>query len=455
MLFERIESEGLAHYSYLIGSDKEAAVIDPRRDVQVYLDIANRHGYRIRYILETHRNEDYLVGSAELAARSGAQVWHADRQWDYQYGKATRDNQEFPLGRLMLSAMETPGHTPGSFSYVLREKESPLMVFTGDCLFAGEVGRVDLLGTDQTQALAADLFDSIFNRLLPLGDGTIVLPAHGAGSVCGSAISDRLYTTIGLERRLNPRLQYSDKAEFVKNVARDLEKPPYFAQMEVANLAGTALLPRIPDPTPLSPHDFNISMPGSVILDTRQQSFGAAHVPGSISIWLGGVSSFAGWFLPYDTPVLLVNETDDVMPVVRQLVRMGYDNIAGYLSGGILAWHKAGFDTESVNMVSVPQLCRCLDSGEEAWILDVRSEEELRESDSIPGAQNIHITQILQHTGEIPKDRRVFVFCGSGLRSMIAASLLQQRGWKNLSVVLGGFSAWASVTRPLTSKKKA
>jgi hydroxyacylglutathione hydrolase len=451
MLFHRIEAEGLSHYSYLFGSGIEAAVIDPRRDVGIYLDLAQKNGCHIKYVLETHRNEDYLIGSLELAEQSGAEIWHADQQLPYEYGKAAKNGQEWKLGSHTIEAISTPGHTPGSMSYLLSDTHNiPFMVFTGDTLFAGEVGRTDLAGEEQIPEMTARLYDSIFQKLLPLGDGVMVCPAHGSGSVCGHSISDRAWTTIGTERLSNQRLQVSGRAEFLGTVGVKLERPPYFRSMEQWNLSGPSIWSSLPHPGPLAPTEFAELTRESVVLDARFDGFGAAHIPGSICIWLGGISSFAGWFLPYDRPILLVCDTSQLETLVSQLRRMGYDRIEGYLAGGgVLAWHRAGLDTESVATVTVPELCHLLDTGDDTWVLDVRSQGELEHDGEIPGAHHIHLTQIPERSREVPKDRPVFIFCGSGVRSMVAASLLKREGRHNLTVVLGGFSAWRSVSCPL------
>jgi hydroxyacylglutathione hydrolase len=450
MLFGRIESEGLAHYSYLIGDQREAVVIDPRRDCDIYIEKAYQEGLRISHILETHRNEDYVIGSVELAARTDAEIWHADAHLDYQYGQPVEDGQTWKIGRLKLQAIHSPGHTLGSMSYLLHDPEgSPWVVFTGDALFAGDVGRVDFMGMDRAEEMASLLYDTIFNKLLPLGDEVIVCPAHGAGSVCGAGIAERLWTTIGLERRRNPRLHHTDEPEFVANVAQELEKPPYFAQMEKLNLEGAPLLGTLPVPKPLPPDMFVNKMEEAVVLDTRiELGFGSAHVPGALFIWLERVAGYAGWFLSYDRPILLVSETDNPAQATRYLIRLGYDDLAGYLSGGMLAWHTAGLESNSIGMVTVQALCHLLDEGESPWILDVRSDKELEKA-RIPGAQHIHITKLPQHMDEVPKDRTVYIFCGSDVRAMIAASLLQRQGWEDLVVVLGGLEGWNSITCPL------
>ncbi len=450
MLFERIESEGLAHYSYLIGDGKEAFVIDPRRDCAVYMEKASRAGCRIAHIVETHRNEDYAIGSVELAERTGAEIWHADAELEYQYGQPVRNGQIWRIGRFEIEAMSTPGHTPGSMSYLLHDPDGvPWMVFTGDALFAGDVGRVDLPGLDVMEEMANLLYDSLFNKLLKLDDGVIVYPGHGPGSVCGTAIAGRMWTTIGIERRYNPKLQYKDRTEFVTRVARELERPPYFRQIEKLNLEGAPVLGSLPTPPPLSPKEFAERSQNAIVIDTRMEvGFGASHVPDSISIWLDGLSSFAGWLLPYDRSILLVSDTGTIEQAVRKLIRMGYDNVAGYLAGEMHAWHTAGLESKSTKMVAVQELCHLLDESEDTWILDVRSEEEV-ENAQIPGAHHIHITQLQEHKDEVPKDRSVYVFCGSGLRSMIGASLLQREGWEDTTVVLGGLAGWSSITCPV------
>jgi len=452
MLFERVESEGLAHYSYIFGDGNEAVVIDPRRDCDIYTELATAEGMRITTILETHRNEDYVVGSLELSARTGAKVWHADGQLDYRYGEAVENGMTWEIGRFKIEAISTPGHTPGGMSYLLRDAEGhPWIVFTGDTLFAGDLGRVDLMGLDQVEDMALQLYDSVFNRLLPLGDEVIACPAHGAGSVCAASIADRKWTTLGIERQRNPKLQVKGKDDFVAKMAVELERPPYFREMERLNLEGAPFLHSITRPTPIPAGEFLSE--DKLVLDTRMElAFGAAHIPGSLSIWLAGISGFAGWFLPYDRQILLVDETGNPDRAVRQLRRIGYDNLGGYLASGMVAWHTTGKESSMINTINVHDLCRLLDreTGENgAWLLDVRSKQELENAGKITGAHHIHLTELPGRKGEVPKDRPVYIFCGSGLRSMIAASILQLEGWNNLNVVLGGLAGWSSVSCPL------
>ena len=451
MLFERVESEGLAHYSYIVGAGAEAIVIDPRRDCQVYVDKATKAGFRIAHILETHRNEDYVIGSLELAARTDAAIWHADAQLDYQYGQGVEDGQEWQVGPLKLQAIHSPGHTPGSMSYLLHDDAgSPWMVFTGDALFAGDVGRTDLMGADQMEQMTGWLHETLFEKLLPLGDEVLVCPAHGSGSVCGSAISDRPWTTIGLERQHNPWLQYKKREAFVAAAGRVLERPPYFRRMEAWNMGGPPILGTLPVLAPLSAQAFERARGEAFVLDTRTElAFASAHVPKSLSIWEGGLASFAGWFLDYDQSLLLVQEAHDPTPVVRKLVRMGYDDVVGTLAGGMLSWHTAGKESHTIRTITVQALCHLLDADKDLWILDVRSDRELGHDGEIPGAHHSHVTQLPRHLDEVPTGRRVTIFCGSGLRSMMAASLLQSTGIEDVAVVLGGLSGWSSVSCPI------
>ncbi len=449
MLFTRIESEGISHYSYLIGDGREAAVIDPRIDCDIYVEKAHLEGFHILHVLETHRQEDFVLGSAALAVRTGAEIWHADSQWDYRYGSAVKDGQTWKIGRLKLEAIHSPGHTPGSMSYLLYDPDGyPWMVFTGDALFAGDVGRVDFMGMDRAPEMAGSLYDTIFTRLLPLGDGVIVCPAHGPGSVCASDIGERMWTTIGLERLSNPKLLAAGRDEFISLTAKKLEYPPYFRQMEKLNLEGVSYCGTLP--VPLSVHDFTSRARDVMILDTRSElSFGSAHVPKALSIWSGGLPGFAGWFLTYDRPLLLVNESNNPRQIMLYLNRLGYFNISGFLSGGMLAWQMAGKEISAVKTASVQSLCSLLDRGDSSWILDVRSADEIEHVGRVTGAHHIHLTELVGRMNEVPRDRTVFIFCGSGLRSMVAASLLQREGWQNTVVVLGGLAGWRSVSCPI------
>lgn len=448
MLFKRYESQGLAHYSYLIADQGKATLIDPRRDIDDYLQDAARGGYQIERVLETHRNEDYIIGSSEIEAATGATIFHADGQWDYEYGQAVEDGQEWQVGRLMIRAIHTPGHTPGSMSYLLHDPDGhPWLVFTGDTLFSGDVGRMDLLGQDRLEEMAGMMYESLFEKLLPLGDQVIVCPAHGAGSVCGSEIAERTWTTIGLERRFNPKLQVGTKDEFVEQFAQMLERPPYFRHIERINLSGAKVIGRIPELTPLSPDEIVKEKANQDVqlIDTRDQvSFASAHVSGSLSIWHEILASFAGWFIDPDQPLLFVCDPDDRDQIVRTMLRIGYDRLTGYLAGGMVAWTQAGKNVASLNLYSPKELCTTLESGDMPFLLDVRGEDELT-GEGLKHAKRIHLTQLPEQLEAIPNDQSIVTLCSSGRRSMTAASYLKQKGWEKLGVLMGGLEAWENV----------
>lgn len=447
MIFERIKSEGLAHLSYFVGSGNEAIVIDPRRDCQIYFDIARREGMKIKYIFETHRNEDYVIGSLELKELTDAEIYHG-KGVDFKYGIFVSDGQEFNFGSMKLTALHTPGHTDESMSYALTYPESgkaPLMVFTGDALFVGDVGRTDLYGPEEIPRMAANLYESIFNKILPLGDGVILCPAHGAGSLCGGAISKREYSTLGLERIQNPALQRTDKEEFIKfKLEEKLEFPPYFKKMEQYNLQGPPLLKGLPVPELLFPKEFVKEMEkGAMVVDTRMpHSFGGAHIKGSYGIWLKGLPYYAGWVLPYDKPILLVlEEKDQLEAAVSYLVRIGYDSIAGFLNGGISSWYMKALPVESLNLISVQSLKDKIEKNEEMVILDVRRDEEW-EKGHIEGARHVYVGHLEENLDKVPRNSPIIVYCDSSRRSNIAASILKKNGYDMVYNVLGSMTAW-------------
>ena len=454
MIFHRIKSEGIAHNSYLIGSGREAAVIDPRRDCEVYLDLVRQHGMNIRWIFETHRNEDYAIGSIELRQRTDAEIYHGPGlQW--KYGSTLENDQEFGIGRLRLKALHTPGHTDESMSYVVTDNAAfqvPLMVFTGDTLFVNDVGRSDLYGVEEAPRLAECLYDSIFDKLLPLGDGVIICPAHGAGSVCGKSIANRDESTIGIEKTRNPWLKIESKEEFIKiKTAERLERPHYFRQMEKYNLKGPPLLGNLPSPAPLSPVQFMERMErGAVVVDTSFPSaFGGAHIKGAYSIWLDGLPVFGGWVLPYDKPILLVPESNrDIETAVRHLVRVGYDQIEGYLYGGIEEWYDTGYPIEQLPLLSVNELYGRLSNGDDIIVLDVRDEDEWDEG-YIEGSMRIYVGHLEGKLDDIPRGREIAVICTIGHRAGMASSILLRGGFKAVHNVLGGFGAWRRAGYPV------
>lgn len=457
MIIERIKSAGLAHNSYFIGSGSTAAVIDPRRDSQVYFDMALEYGMKIKYILETHLNEDYVIGSLSLAGDTGAEIFHGPGL-DWGYGNRLEEGQEFRIGKLNLTAIGTPGHTDESMSYIITDLSTgrvPVAVFTGDALFVGDTGRVDLYGLNEIPRMASNLYDSIFQKLLPLGDGTIIYPGHGSGSVCGISIADRDESTLGIERLQNPLLQMKNKEEFIsRKAAEHPERPPYFRQMEKYNLQGPPAVGCLPVPAPFTPAEFKSEIEnGAVVLDDSEPAaFGGAHIQGAYSIWLEGIPNFAGWLLPYDKPLLLVLEDQSHLErAVRYLFRLGYDNILGFLKEGTEGWYNAGYPTESVSLLSVHELKTKLDRGEDLVVLDTRSIEEW-DSGHIRGSIHIYVGHVEQRLADIPDDKAIAVLCGVGHRAGIAASILLRAGYRRVFTVLGSVMAWRNAGYPLTTE---
>lgn len=445
MFLETIKTEGLGHLSYVIGDNGKAAVIDPRRDCKVYVDIANKYGARITHIFETHRHEDFVSGSLELARRTQATIHHG-KALPFKYGESVNEGNQFNFGNVILRILETPGHTPESISITVTDKgfsDNPVAVFTGDALFIGDVGRTDFY-PDRRGELAGKLYDSIHEKLLPLGDHVILYPAHGEGSVCGANLASRDFSALGYERQFNPLLQKS-RTDFIQHKAQETHYyAPYFRQMEKLNQNGIPLVAKLPEPKPANANAFEAAMKGGMtVVDVRSaEAFAGAHIPGSLSIPLELLPSFAGWFLPYDKDVGLVVDRDTDAEKARLfLMRMGYDNVTRYLSGGMNAWDSSGRSFESTPAVHVNELKRRVKEKENFLVLDVRSLSEYVNNPS-QQSQHIYIGELLQHLKDLPRDKKITTFCASGKRAMIAASLLKRSGlFKDVEVCLGAMSA--------------
>jgi hydroxyacylglutathione hydrolase len=453
MSITKVVSEGLAHFSYFIANEGTASVIDPRRDCDVYLDLARKAGVQITRIFETHRNEDFVVGSLELFERTGAEIFHGPGL-DWGYGTALNNGQKFPLGSIELIALQTPGHTEESMSYVLYDdpsRSTAAAVFTGDALFAGEVGRIDLLGHDQTARLAGLLYDSIHNKILPLGDGALLFPAHGAGSVCGSDISEREFTTVGIEKQSNPLLKLN-KRDFVEHkIGERLDRPPYFRRMEMLNISKRPTMTGLPDPKPLPPKAFAAARSrGAVIVDTRApESFAGAHIEGSESIWMDGLAAYAGWLLQYDVPLLLVVEDQvHVETAVRTMVRLGFDNILGYLRGGMVQWCHDDLPFKTLRTASVEELKAMLDAKDRVMILDPRPRHEWTKK-HLSEARHIFVGELEANLAQVPKDQLIASMCSVGYSGGMAAAILQRNGYEDVVNILGGVSAWMAAGYPV------
>ena len=452
MFLEKIRSEGLAHLSYLIGDGNRAAVIDPRRDIDVYVEAAQRNGAQITHVFETHRNEDYVVGSVELARKTGAEIYHGEHL-DFKFGNPVADGDTFVFGDMKVKILHTPGHTDESISVALYDTgfgDRPVAIFTGDVLFIGQVGRTDFY-PERAREVAGLQYDSIFNTLLPLGDQAILYPAHGAGSICGSGMASREFSTLGYERHFNPALQKNSREAFIDTkVNAPTYQPPYFRQMEKFNLEGPPPLDALPRPLPCSADAFaELTQNETVVVDLRSpEAFSGAYIPGSYAIPLGMLPGFAGWFFDYNKDLaLVVNSYDEAQKAIRYLVRLGYDRIAGYLDGSLEEWEITGRKYGQIPSVYAGEIKDRMRKG--YALLDVREIEEWN-SGHLEGAINIYVGELPDRLDEVPKDRPIITFCGSGRRAIIAASILKQSGFEQVENCLGSMAACKNVGCEIT-----
>jgi hydroxyacylglutathione hydrolase len=381
------------------------------------------------------------------------------KDWTPPYADTiAADGHEVEVGSIRLQAIHTPGHTPEHVSWALfddsRSKDTPWLVFTGDFLFVGDVGRPDLLGEEAKKQLAHQLYNSVFERLPALPDITEIFPAHGAGSLCGKAISSRRSSTVGFERRFNPALKQKLEEEWVRDLMAEMPlAPPYFRRMKRVNKEGPAIIgPELPGQKRWTAKEVhNRVCENCLILDVRsKESFAAAHIPSSINIpFSPNVPTWAGWVLPYDRPTLIVTDSAAHVPeVVTHLLRVGFDDVQGYLQGGIDTWETSGYPLGTLSTWSVYRLAERLKSGDgKLTVLDVRTEKEWN-SGHIDGAIHIHGGKLEERFADVPRDKPVAVICGSGYRGSIAASFLKREGYEDVANVVGGMSAWKAAGLP-------
>lgn len=465
MLLHQRFIPGLAIASYIVGDEKtgEAAVIDPTRDVEAYIRFAHDHELHIRHIFETHVHADFVCGSRELKARLGEDATihcssYGGKNWTQSYAdQHVKEGDTIEFGNVCLGFQHTPGHTPEHISVLLydksRSKDTPWVMFTGDFLFVGDVGRPDLLGEEAKQQLAHELYESVFQRINDLPDITEIFPAHGAGSLCGKAIGSRRSSTLGFERRFNGALQQKPEQQWVHDLLEDMPlSPPYFKRMKQVNRDG--------------PEIIGMELPGQkrwsakkvyervcndcLIVDTRHKgNFAASHIANAINIPYGNnLPTWAGWVLPYDHPILLVVEhASHVEEIITHLVRVGFDDVQGFLEGGMDAWETAGLPLVTLSTLSVHDLNKRLDEKEKLTVLDVRTESEWN-AGHIEGAIHIHGGRLQENFAEVPRDKPVAVVCGSGYRASIAASFLQRNGYNQVTNIVGGMSAWKAAKLP-------
>jgi len=450
MYFEQFYLGCLAHASYLLGSEGEGIVVDPQRDVDIYLEAAQKQGMTIRHIFETHLHADFVSGHRELAARSGASIYLSCEGRATFPHVAVDDGYTLQAGKLKIEVLATPGHTPESISLVVTDEEKgaqPWAVLTGDTLFIGDVGRPDLSPTHTPVQLAGMLYDSLHSKLMTLPDGVMVYPAHGAGSLCGRNMRAERFSTIGTERLTNYALQIKGRDEFVRQMTSNLPaRPDYFLEDAAINRAGAPALAELPELKPIAPLELKTMLDGGAMaLDVRPgPEYIAAHVPGAVCIPLSGqFASWAGAVLGLSSRPVLIAATPEQMSEARvRLARIGIEDVAGYLDGGVEGWRAADLPVESVPQITVQELA-ARRGNEGMAVLDLRREGELR-AGHIEGADWHPLDRFKAALPEIAKDVPVAVHCKGGYRSVIACSLLQRAGYHNVVDIAGGFDAWVA-----------
>jgi glyoxylase-like metal-dependent hydrolase (beta-lactamase superfamily II)/rhodanese-related sulfurtransferase len=456
MEFQQFYLGCLAHASYLIGSDGQAAVVDPRRDVDEYLDEAKARGLRITFVIETHLHADFVSGYRELAERTGAKVvFGAKAEATFPHW-AVREGDEIRLGQVILRVLETPGHTPESISLLVVDGAAgpqPRMVLTGDTLFIGDVGRPDLAGGRglSPETMAGMLYDSLHDKLLKLDDAVEVYPAHGAGSLCGRNISKETSSTIGEQRRTNYALRPMPRADFVKMMTVDLpEVPAYFPADVQKNREGAPALGDRPRPPALGPAQVRALGRGVLLLDVRPAAaFGTGHVPGSINVGLSGqFASWAGTLVPATERLVIVAEdAEQVDEAALRLSRVGLESIAGYLEGGVAAWDRAGMPLATVPQITVDELKALLQESDALQVVDVRRPPEFA-GGHVPRAVPRPLDRLERELAGLDPAKPTAVVCAGGYRSSAGTSLLQRHGFRDLRNVVGGTSAWAAAGYP-------
>lgn len=455
MYFEQFYLGCLAHASYILASEGEAVVVDPQRDVEIYLRAAEANGVAIRHIFETHLHADFVSGHKELAAITGARIYIGEKAEAKFPHIALRDGFELRVGTLRIEAMATPGHTPESTCLVISDEgkcAEPWAVLTGDTLFLGDVGRPDLSKEHTPAQLAGMLYDSLHDKILRLKDSVLVYPAHGAGSLCGRNMRAERVSTIGTERLTNYALQIKSREEFIQQLTSNLPaRPEYFSRDAEINRSGAAALSDLPPLKPIHANDLRkIMAEGGMALDVRPgDHFALGHVPGSVNIALSGqFASWAGALLGIDAcPVLIADSDQSVEEARMRLARVGLENVTGYLEGGVEGWSASGLPLVSIAQISVEELGRRLQA-EDVQVLDVRREPEWA-AGHIENAMWWPLDHFKVSPPEIEPNATIAVHCKGGYRSMIACSLLRRAGFMHVMDVTGGFDAWQHADLPV------
>lgn len=442
MKFKQFYLGCLSHASYYLGSEKEAAIIDPQRDVQQYLDEAEANGQSIKYVIETHSHADFVSGHIELAEKTGAEIIYGRRADTKFPTHKVADGDELSLGKIRLKFLETPGHTPEGIT-ILAENTGkpgePLKMFTGDTLFIGDVGRPDLIGSKgfTAEQMGSMLYDSLHEKILPLPDETEVYPAHGAGSLCGKSLSEETWSTLGNQRKFNYALKPMSKEEFIEIVAADQQEvPAYFPKSAAKNLEGSASLEDLPEPEAMTTKQI-LEFEG-VVLDVRErEEFGAGHVPNAINIGLAGqFASWSGTLISIGSPLVIAADSkDQVDEAVMRLARVGFESVKGFIL-------MADFTGEKSAVEQIPiSEAKAKVSGDKVQFVDVRRTTEHANGHAV-GAINLPLNVLAREIDKLDPDRPTYVICQSGYRSSIGTSILENAGIKKVYNITGGTTAW-------------
>lgn len=464
MFFEHIYEKGLAMGSYLIGcqATKEAIVIDAKRDIDTYLEIAEKNNLKITYITETHIHADFLCGSRELAAVTGAKMYLSDEggsDWQYEFDHiGLRNGDVIKVGNLSFEVMHTPGHTPESISFLLTDhpaSEKPVMIFTGDFVFVGDVGRPDLLekaaGIVGTKEEGAKEMYKALKKFTNLPDYIQVWPAHGAGSACGKALGAVPGSTVGYEKIRNWALQFGDDEKgFIDALLEGQPEPPkYFAMMKKLNKTDRPLLTKVPIYPKMSKQEFlNHYNNGTKIIDTRDKFlFAKEFIPGSLNIQANNsFSTWAGWFLNFDEEFILIADDEKMDELSRKLMRIGLDNLKGYISD----ISELGLKTEAAEIIGIEEFKTCLKQPN-MQILDVRNASEFQ-SCHIKGTENLFVGTLPEHLDKVSRDKPLVIHCQGGDRASIAFSILRKNGFRNIKNFVGGMKEWNETQNQIVSK---
>ena len=451
MIIQQFFIEGIAHSSYILGGKGTCAIIDPRRDVDIYVQHAREMGMKITHILETHLHADFISGHLDLARITGAKIY-APRSGNCNFDHiALAEGDSFSIEDMEIKVLETPGHTPEHISYVVTDRsrgDDPVAVFCGDSLFVGDVGRPDLF-PGKAEQLANQLYESLHEKLLKLPDFCEIYPAHGAGSLCGRAMAAKRTSTIGYEKKYNYALNIKEKNEFIRTLTNNMPAAPdHFSRCSDINGKGPEMLEELPELKALNNDEFRKLMDESdqIVLDVRCfESFGGQHIPNAYSIDIkSNFATFAGWLLPPEKNILLVTDSYDQAINARMwLRRVGLDSVIGYLEEGMFGWVTAGLGTQHIIQISMVELHERITRGNELLVVDVRSSSEY-DIFHIENSINIPVHELRERYTELDAEAEIVLICGSGHRSSMGCSILQQKGFKNLHNASGGMTGYAA-----------